>query len=770
MDASSPPDIYLVGDFRLDRRGGGLFRCAEVGGPVPVRIGSRALELLGVLVERHGDLVLKDELMAAVWPNTVVEENNLTVQISTLRRVLDDGRTDASCIQTVAGRGYRFLAPVTKLDPGADADVPPTATSSDGSTLGAPMPSPGTANGAQPAAPVMPRVFGVARRPAELATAGLVLLLSIGVTWWLTGDRSRPVGQTPVAPAQSATAFPVTVAHPSAPRLSLVVLPFKNIGDDPRETYLVDGITDDLTTDLSHIPEAFVIARESAYTYRGKATDVRQIGRELGVRYVLEGSVRRSDATLKVNAQLISAETGAHLWSDRFEEKISELGAGQEQVVTRMRAGLGISMVEIENARSLRERPTNPDAFDLILRARSLENLPPNLQRNDDALSLYERALLLDPTSAYAMRMIANRLLYKSYPTWETAENMQRVETLVTQARTIAPDAEGLLGTKIQWYRRLERNQEAMAVAEDLIRRFPNNFFGYSALSTSKVYAGHAEEAIPLLEKAILLNPRSSYLFYRYRQLGFASLLLGRDKDAIAFLERSFAINPDDDGGRQSNYRFLAAAYAQAGELAAAKRVVAEADRLWPYDTVRSHWPYDPSSPVFVEQIKRIPAGLRLAGERDHADEQADFGVPADATLRNDFAGLTPTTVPGARTIRTTDLARFLEQARPVVIDTVSYSWGRSIPGAVGLKFSGLGGSLTDRAQDRLRGKMRELTAGDLNRPIVAIGINSERFDGLNLALRLVALGYSQVYWYRGGREAWEVAEQPETDMAMQDW
>ena len=407
MDASSPPDIYLFDDFRLDRRGGGLFRCAEAGGPVPVSLGSRALDVLRVLIERHGDLVAKDELMAAVWPNTVVEEANLTVQISTLRRVLDNGRPGASCIQTAPGRGYRFVAAVTRLDQAAVAEVSLASTAIDGPALIAPKPNPATANGAQPAVPVASRGLGVARRPAALAIAGLVLLLGIGAAWWLTGDRSRPVGQTPVAPAQSATAFPAAVAHPPAPRLSLVVLPFKNIGDDPRDTYLADGITDDLTTDLSHIAEAFVIARESAYTYRGKATDVRQIGRELGVRYVLEGSVRRIDATLKVNAQLISAETGAHLWSDRFDEEISELGAGQEQVVTRMRAGLGISMVEIENARSLRERPTNPDAFDLILRARSLENLPPNLQRNDEALSLYERALSLDPTAAYAMRMVA---------------------------------------------------------------------------------------------------------------------------------------------------------------------------------------------------------------------------------------------------------------------------------------------------------------------------------------------------------------------------
>ena len=393
MDASSPPEIYLFDDFRLDRRGGGLFRRAESGDPVPVSLGSRALDVLRVLIERHGDLVAKDELMAAVWPNSVVEEANLTVQISTLRRVLDNGRPGPSCIQTAPGRGYRFVAAVTRLDQAAVAEVSLASAAVDGPALIAPKPNPAPASGAQLAVPVVSRGVGMAHRPAELAIAGLVLLLGIGMAWWLTGDRSRPVGQMPVAPAQIATALAAAVAHPSAPRLSLVVLPFKNIGDDPRDTYLADGITDDLTTDLSHIAGAFVIARESAYTYRGKATDVRQIGRELGVRYVLEGSVRRIDATLRVNAQLISAETGAHLWSDRFDEEISELGAGQEQVVTRMRAGLGISMVEIENARSLRERPTNPDAFDLILRARSLQHLPQSPQRDKEALALYESAL-----------------------------------------------------------------------------------------------------------------------------------------------------------------------------------------------------------------------------------------------------------------------------------------------------------------------------------------------------------------------------------------
>jgi tetratricopeptide (TPR) repeat protein/rhodanese-related sulfurtransferase len=484
---------------------------------------------------------------------------------------------------------------------------------------------------------------------------------------------------------------------------------------------------------------------------------------------VLEGSVRRINSTLRVNVQLISSATGAHVWSDRFDEEISELAAGQEQVVTRMRAGLGISVVEIENARGLRERPTNPDAFDLILRARSLQNLPPSAQRNAEAQALYERALSLDPTSAPAMSSIAFLLMEKAYPGWRTAEDMQRAEKLLMQARAIAPHSETVLNYTVQWLRKMGRYEEGVAVAEQLVRNYPNNPAGYFDLAQSKTIAGHAEEAIPLQEKAILLNPRSPWLFKRYRDMGFASLLLGRDRDAISFLERSLAINPDFYN-HQWTYRFLAAAYAQTGQPSEARRALAEADRLFPYDTVRSHWPDDRSSPVFATQVRHLQEGLRLAGERDHADEEADFGVPAEDALHDGFAGLTPTTASGARTIRTADLIGLLAGSRPVVIDTVSYSWGRSMPGAVGLENSGVGGSLTDAAQDRLRSKMRELTAGDLNRPIVAVGFNAERFDGRNLALRLAALGYANVYWYRGGREAWEVNGLPETELTIQDW
>ena len=227
MEAHATGEIFQFEGFRIDR---GLSRRDERGGFIPVAIGSRAFDVLRVLVERHDDLVSKDEIMAAVWPGTVVEDNNLTVQISALRRILDRGRAKGSCIQTVAGRGYRFVVPMTRATANANSD-----------------------------------------------TAAI-------------SGRGRPPR-----------------------RLSIVVLPFTNISNDPDQEYFTDGITDDLTTDLSRISGSFVIARSTAFTYKGKAVDAKQIGRELGVRYVLEGSVRRSGNQVRVNTQLIDAETDGHL-------------------------------------------------------------------------------------------------------------------------------------------------------------------------------------------------------------------------------------------------------------------------------------------------------------------------------------------------------------------------------------------------------------------------------------------------------------------------
>jgi adenylate cyclase len=169
-------------------------------------------------------------------------------------------------------------------------------------------------------------------------------------------------------------------------------------------------------------------------------------------------------------------------------------------------------------------------------------------------------------------------------------------------------------------------------------------------------------------------------------------------------------------------------------------------------------------------QMRHVQEGLRLAGLRDHADEDADFGSVPDNVLHIDLVEHTPTTAPGATTIRTGKLVNLLARRKPILIDVALDTWGRSIPNAIGLQGMGHGASFSEGVQNRFRQKIQNLTKGDLSAPIVVFCVNSERFTSYNLALRLVALGYTQAYWYRGGVEAWQVNELPETDLALQDW
>ena len=204
---------------------------------------------------------------------------------------------------------------------------------------------------------------------------------------------------------------PPNVGLSKSPRLSIVVLPFENLSDDSKDNYLAEGITEDVTTDISRVQGMFVIARESAYAYQGKAIDVRKVGEELGVRYLLEGSVRKLGDTLRVNAQLISTETGAHLWADRFDQKLNDLSAGQEEIVRRIGQTLNVALTDIESARSKRERPTNADVS-ISFCARGLWG---SIQWVRTSMRSGERcmnsALQLDPNSIIAMTGLAVELI-----------------------------------------------------------------------------------------------------------------------------------------------------------------------------------------------------------------------------------------------------------------------------------------------------------------------------------------------------------------------
>ena len=258
------------------------------------------------------------------------------------------------------------------------------------------------------------------------------------------------------------------------PRLSIVVLPLELLGGDPADGYLADGITEDLTSDLSHIPGIFVIARASAYFYRGKVTDVRRIGAELGVRYAVTGSVRRIGATLRVNAQLISTESGAQLWSDRFDQSISELASGQERITVRLRAALTMGLTDIEARRSARERPTNPDAFDLILRARAERNRPELPDTLSEAVRLFELALQHDPNSIEALTG-ASDALAEAALVHDTMDALDRAAQYLERARKLDPNSEHVLGTRLFLLRVQERWSELPEAAERIIEAYPNS-------------------------------------------------------------------------------------------------------------------------------------------------------------------------------------------------------------------------------------------------------------------------------------------------------
>src|SRR6516165_9407300 len=530
MEALAVGETFLFEAFRLDRRG--LFRRDERGVFVPVPIGSRALEVLRVLIAAHGDLVMKDEIMAAVWPGTVVEDNNLTVQIAALRRILDQGRAGGSCIQTVAGRGYRFAAVVT-----------------------------------------------------------------------------RQAGDSAISPTRVA----VIDTNPSPP-LSIVVLAFTNLSNDPDQEYFADGITDDLTTDLSRIAGSFVIARGTAFTYKGKAVDAKQVGRELGVLYALEGSIRRAGNQVRVNAQLIDAETDAHLWAERFDRDTHDLFALQDEITSQIAIALGSELVIAEAARLT----GHPDVPDYILRGRAaFYNRPSSRDNFDEIISLFERALALDPRSLQAQSYLAIVLTASVLEDMsdEAAADLARSEELAGQALAASPRSGLAHYAKGQVLRAQHRYGEAIPEYE-MVLAFNRYWLAVHApLGWCKLHTGSIDEVIPLAEQAIRLSPRDPSIGSWYSQIGAVHLLQSRTSEAIVWFEKARNANPV----RSIVHAHLASAYALKGETEHAVAELAEARRLSGDDRYASIGRLKAVGYFRVTKIRALYeatyfAGLRKAG------------------------------------------------------------------------------------------------------------------------------------------------------------
>jgi adenylate cyclase len=427
---------------------------------------------------------------------------------------------------------------------------------------------------------------------------------------------ARPVRAYAIdmAPARLAPA-----SGPSAPRLSIVVLPFANLSNDPEQEYFADALTEDLTTDLSRIEGMFVIARGTAYTFKGKTGDAKQVGRELGVRYALEGSVRKLGPRIRVNAQLIDAETAAHLWAERFDRDAEDLFAVQDEITSRIAIELNFNLLTAEAA-----KPTeNPTALDYLLRGRAAMMAPSSQERYVRGLPLLERALALDPKSVVIRSRLAHALAARVMDgTSADAADIERALALAEESLAISPRDPLAHYARAQVLRALGRWEEAVAEYEACIAGNRNFAIAYSHLAVCRMYSGEIDGAIPLIECAIRLSPRDPDIGTLYARIGVMHLLQSRADESIAWSEKARPAMP----AAVTLRAWLASAYGLAGNHERAASELAEAcrrasdDRYSSISRLRAAGPY-PTAPGNwgVPKIRGLFeatyfAGLRKAG------------------------------------------------------------------------------------------------------------------------------------------------------------
>jgi TolB-like protein/Tfp pilus assembly protein PilF len=396
----------------------------------------------------------------------------------------------------------------------------------------------------------------------------------------------------------------------SVPRLSIVVLPFANLSNDPEQEYFADGITEDLTTDLSRIPNMLVISRNTAFTYRDKGVSTRQISRELGVRYVLEGSVRRSQSRVRVTAQLIDAETDAHLWAERFDCDLGDLFALQDEVTARIANTLNVEFAVAEAARKV----DRPDALDCIWRGRAARVGPLSRASVDEAIAWFERALALEPDSAEAQHRLARELVgrVQGFVPASSEADIERAEGLARRALAAAPrngDVHLTMGAVLQMQRRYA---EAISEYETALALNRNLVTAIWRLGRCKISIGKIDESIPLQEQALRLGPRD-HVSENYFRIGEAHLLQSRLDQAIAWLEKSCRASPKV----WYVHAWLAAACALTGDLqrARAELDIARTIQVPNFEAAIAHIAERFTAPESRAKFDTtIYAGLRLAG------------------------------------------------------------------------------------------------------------------------------------------------------------
>jgi TolB-like protein/DNA-binding winged helix-turn-helix (wHTH) protein/tetratricopeptide (TPR) repeat protein len=627
---------FRFGDFEINVARQELRRAGAT-----VHIEPQVFDLLVHLIRNRDRIVSKDELIDVIWQGRIVSEATLSSRISAARRALGDSGNDQSFIRTLHKRGFRFVGDVD------EDNSAPTAIAVEKASAGAveeaanvvptdePPALPGgssdaagnhamlhAARGAG-AAPLENRTASNGRRGARnLRFAAAVIVfasLSVSAAWWLLSSSS----QSPAPHREQGMAL-ASEAASSAERLkesgpSIVVLPFVNLSGDAQRDYLADGITDSLISDLAHVlPGISIVSRDTAFTYRGRGADARQIGRELEVRYLLEGSVVPEGDRVRVNTRLVETKEASQLWAERFDAERGSILDVQDEIVSRVSRAIGLQVVGIEARRSLRERPDSPELTDLIMRGKAVLNLPSSPATMIQARDLFELALTVQPTSVDGLAGVATTLVFEflnGYYETGGEERLGRAERLLNLALAIEPRHIMALKANAALRRAQGRFEDAIVVAEAVIMENPGEPWAYKEIGLSTLYLGNPHQALEWFAKADRIGPRDPGRWTWLDGRGHALILLGRDEEAARTLISALDANPRNT----SPHAFLAAAYAYLGRSEEARAALATYLERRPGTRVSTFRKLSPvplalTSPAYRQLLARVNEGLRKAG------------------------------------------------------------------------------------------------------------------------------------------------------------
>jgi adenylate cyclase len=461
---------------------------------------------------------------------------------------------------------------------------------------------------AEPATPAAPtpqkRRFGLA--PLAAALAALLVVIGGGAWWFLNANR----------PASVATKAPVEAA-----RLSIVVLPFANLSSDPGQDYLVDALTDELTTSLARIHGTFVIAHNTAMTFKGKPVDAKAIGKDLGVRYVLEGSVQPSGDQMRVNAQLIDAETGAHLWAEQFDTPRADLLQTQDAIVAHLTRAIGLRLSDAEAARLKRTPAANPDAEDLALQCQAGSDKAGWIGKEADAAyALCEQALAIDPNNVRALMALGSKFLvhWQAGVSSDPKGDLERAYELESKAIALDPDWTFPHSVKGNILRFQGRTEEAVPEDERALALDPSNVHAVVDLGFDYQNLGEFDKGLEYFDKGIRVSPHDPFLAHFYGGKAWTNFALKRYDQAIEAGRQAIAVN--QTGGVQYIHAAFIAALALAGHETdareALKRYLAlpSIGQLKTIAAFEAYFSAQGSAPAQVEVSERIYDGLRKAG------------------------------------------------------------------------------------------------------------------------------------------------------------